>query len=79
MKVALVAYDDNDAENKNGPVNSDLFYQCWKQMGSPKTFFELARTTAPIVNFGYWDEAATCGIEIGRVHTTQNSITRPVN
>ncbi len=33
MKVALVAYDDNDPENHNGPVNSDIFYRCWRHMG----------------------------------------------
>lgn len=50
LKVALVAYDDNDPENHNGPVNSELFYRCWKHMGAPKTFFELAST---VVLTGY--------------------------
>ena len=47
MKVALVAYDDNDPQNNNGPVNSELFYRCWKHMGAPRTFFEFASTAAP--------------------------------
>jgi hypothetical protein len=58
MKVALVAYDDNDPENQNGPINSELFYRCWKHMGAPKTFFELANTVAPAGNccLGYLDQ-----------------------
>lgn len=46
MKVALVAYDDNDPQNNSGPVNSELFSRCWTYMGAPKTFFEFANTTA---------------------------------
>jgi hypothetical protein len=67
MKVALVAYDDNDPENQNGPVNSDLFYRCWKYMGAPKTFFELANTVAPAGNFclGYSDQAPQSAANIG--------------
>jgi hypothetical protein len=48
MKVALVAYEDNDPQNNNGPVNSAIFYQCWKHMGAPTTFFALANTVAPV-------------------------------
>jgi hypothetical protein len=52
MKVALVAYDDNDPENNNGPINSAIFYRCWKHMGAPSTFFELtACTAAPVVTY----------------------------
>jgi hypothetical protein len=50
MKVALVAYDDDDPRNNDGPVNSAIFYDCWKHMGAPKTFFEFASTTAPVGN-----------------------------
>ena len=64
MKVALVAYDDNDPGNHNGPVNSDLFYRCWKHMGAPNTFFELAHSLSPVGYFGYDQEAATLDTEI---------------
>ncbi|HEY6769553.1 MAG TPA: hypothetical protein VI386_32825 [Candidatus Sulfotelmatobacter sp.] len=51
MKVALVAYEDSDPENNNGPVNSAIFYQCWKHAGAPTTFFDLtASTVTPVVN-----------------------------
>jgi hypothetical protein len=62
MKVALVAYDDDDPQNQNGPINSDIFYRCWKYMGSPKTFFELARSVAPVGYYGHSQEAATLEI-----------------
>src|SRR5271166_3953667 len=26
MKVALVAYEDNDPENNSGPINSEIFF-----------------------------------------------------
>jgi hypothetical protein len=42
MKVAVVAYDDNDPKNLKGPVNSEIFYRCWKLMGSPADFYELS-------------------------------------
>jgi len=42
MKLAVVAYDDNDPNNERGPINSGIFYECWKRMGSPSDFFELS-------------------------------------
>jgi len=41
MKVAIVAYEDRDPKNKNGPVSSEIFYTCWKRAGSPRSFFDL--------------------------------------
>jgi len=49
IKVSVVAYDDGDTENANGPINSEIFYQCWKNCGSPANFYSL-----PVVaNSGY--------------------------
>jgi hypothetical protein len=80
MKVALVAYEDGDPENHNGPVNSELFYQCWKHMGAPKTFFELAHTLRPVGLFGYDDEAANIETSIDAIalRVDRNATTRPV-
>jgi hypothetical protein len=50
MKVALVAYEDNDPDNNNGPVNSAIFNQCWKNMGAPTTFFEVVNTATSLGN-----------------------------
>lgn len=44
LKVAIVAYDDNDPENTNGPINSEIFSACWEKQGRPSDFFELAET-----------------------------------
>lgn len=38
MKLAVVAYDDNDPENRLGPVNSDIFRLCWERADRPRTF-----------------------------------------
>jgi hypothetical protein len=43
MKVAIVAYEDGDPDNKNGPVNSEIFHACWKRAGSPRNFFALGQ------------------------------------
>jgi hypothetical protein len=47
LKVALVAYDDGDPQNQNGPISSEVFEQCWKLQGAPVDFFDLAKVTVP--------------------------------
>ena len=47
LKVALIAYDDGDPSNQNGPINSEIFEQCWRLQGAPVDFFELATVTIP--------------------------------
>lgn len=42
MKVSVVAYDDGDPENHNGPVNSEIFQICWENAGKPADFFNLS-------------------------------------
>jgi transcriptional regulator with XRE-family HTH domain len=51
LKVAIVAYDDGDAENTNGPINSQIFDACWKKAGKPTDFFSLTESTATIRSF----------------------------
>ncbi len=41
MKVSIVAYEDNDPENKKGPIDSEIFITCWEQLGKPRDFWEL--------------------------------------
>jgi hypothetical protein len=48
MKVAIVAYDDGDPTNQNGPINSEIFSRCWHKQGSPKNFFALNESTSVI-------------------------------
>lgn len=40
-KVALVVYDDNDPKNMNGPINAQVFEQCWQQKGKPTDLFDI--------------------------------------
>jgi transcriptional regulator with XRE-family HTH domain len=44
MKVSLVAYDDNDPENKKGPINSEIFKICWERAGKPQDFWAVQQT-----------------------------------
>jgi transcriptional regulator with XRE-family HTH domain len=60
LKVALVAYDDRDPENENGPINSEIFEACWQTAGRPHDFFELVgvygdvyQNEEPVGNLAY--------------------------
>lgn len=59
MKVVVVAYDDNDPDNTRGPINPEIFQQCWKHMGSPADFYELASVLAPVKCFPTGRSSAT--------------------
>src|SRR5262245_32915062 len=45
-KVAVVCYDDDDPENRNGPINSEIFAKCWERAGKPMDFFSLRESDA---------------------------------
>ena len=38
-KASIVAYDDGDPGNHNGPVNAQIFELCWERAGCPTDFF----------------------------------------
>jgi hypothetical protein len=44
-KVAVVAYDDGDSTNTNGPVNAQVFERCWVNAGKPPDLFSLEAAT----------------------------------
>jgi len=52
MKVSIVAYDDGDPQNLNGPINAEIFNLCWKRAGSPKDFFALDNFTSDVRPLG---------------------------
>jgi hypothetical protein len=52
LKVAIVAYDDGDRSNDRGPINPEIFDECWKRAGSPRDFFELANSTGIMQQIG---------------------------
>ena len=41
MKVSIVAYEDNDPENKKGPIDSEIFRVCWEKAGKPHDFWAM--------------------------------------
>jgi len=41
MKVSIVAYEDDDPENKKGPIDSEIFRSCWEQLGKPRDFWAI--------------------------------------
>ncbi len=56
LKVALIAYDDGDSENNNGPINAEIFEQCWKLQGSPVDFFDLVNVAASTCKISMFHE-----------------------
>src|SRR4051794_37739593 len=57
MKVSLVAYNDKDPNNQNGPIDSEVFSKCWAKLGAPRTYFEFD-AIAPIADFVCWERKA---------------------
>lgn len=51
MKVAVLAYDDDDPKNKKGPISAAVFNLCWRRAGAPRDFFEFARYEGLIRQF----------------------------
>jgi transcriptional regulator with XRE-family HTH domain len=45
MKVAIVAYDDQDPFNRYGPIDSEVFSTCWERSGKPRDFWSLPEPT----------------------------------
>jgi transcriptional regulator with XRE-family HTH domain len=43
-KAAIVAYDDNDRTNTNGPVTPEIFNVCWERAGRPRDWWSLEAT-----------------------------------
>jgi transcriptional regulator with XRE-family HTH domain len=61
LKVAIVAYDDGDPKNHNGPINSEIFEQCWKLQGGPTDFFDLANVAMQTGRISLFHETASTG------------------
>jgi len=41
LKVTVVAYDDGDKDNKQGPIPSEIFRICWDRSGKPASMWDL--------------------------------------
>jgi transcriptional regulator with XRE-family HTH domain len=46
MKVSIVAYDDHDPTNENGPIDPDVFVKCWEKVGRPANLFKVEDESA---------------------------------
>ena len=55
LKVAIVAYDDDDIDNDNGPVNPQIFAKCWDRSGRPTDFFAANMATSSSVGVEHSD------------------------
>lgn len=51
LKVSVVAYDDDDAANVNGPIHSEIFELCWVRSGKPRDMFAFAESAPTAVAF----------------------------
>lgn len=63
MKVAVVAYDDGDPTNENGPVGSEIFTLSWEKSGKPRDIWslnEVSRSTSASAQL-YWIHGWMCG------------------
>jgi len=47
MKVAIVAYEDNDPEK--GLINSEIFKICWEKAGKPRDFWAFEQKSTPLI------------------------------
>ncbi|MBA2526975.1 MAG: helix-turn-helix transcriptional regulator [Pyrinomonadaceae bacterium] len=45
MKVSVVAYDDGDPDNQNGPISSEIFGICWENQNRPRDFDTASSAT----------------------------------
>jgi hypothetical protein len=45
-KVTIVAYDDHDPDNLRGPINSQVFEECWVRQNRPCDFLALNEADA---------------------------------
>lgn len=63
MKVAVVAYDDGDPTNENGPVGSEIFNLSWEKSGKPRDISSLnsiSHSTSASERL-YWMHGWMCG------------------
>lgn len=46
MKLAVVAYEDGDPNNENGPVGSEIFSLAWEKIGKPRDTWSVHENVA---------------------------------
>lgn len=53
MKLAVVAYDDDDPQNENGPVGSEIFSLSWERIGKPRDLWAVNEATSGTKQYSY--------------------------
>ena len=67
LKVSIVAYEDNDPNNENGPINSEVFSICWEKSGKPRDFwaFQEIVSTSSVENVQQYTNILTAAANGG--------------
>ncbi len=62
-KISVIAYDDNDRVNSNGPISPEIFVLCWERAGKPADFFSVRETaeTSRVLDAFYCATPSTFG------------------
>ncbi len=74
-KVAIVAYDDDDAANAKGPINSQVFERCWRRAGRPTDFFAIEDADANAITGMLWWPTSPFPVPIGSTPSKANVAT----
>jgi transcriptional regulator with XRE-family HTH domain len=53
MKIAVVAYDDDDYSNEKGPINAEIFRICWENSGKPTDFWSLPQSQSEATSIAF--------------------------
>jgi hypothetical protein len=63
MKVAVIAYDDGDPTNENGPVGSEIFTLSWEKSGKQRDIWSLNQVSysTSTTERLYWIHGWMCG------------------
>jgi transcriptional regulator with XRE-family HTH domain len=64
LKVGVIAYDDRDPTDDNGPIDPDVFVKCWERAGRPANLFELEDVSACDIWEGYSINVAAADLSI---------------
>lgn len=64
MKVSMVAYEDDDPQNKKGPINPEIFRICWEKSDKPRDLWDI-------------QEAANTNITVATYHLATVNVDVP--
>jgi transcriptional regulator with XRE-family HTH domain len=78
MKVAVVAYDDNDPQNERGPVGSEIFTTSWEKIGKPRDVWSVSENIQAVAST-YWSSGSFQYVQpmlmrIGWTNSTSDSM-----